>query len=228
MRLEFARLWQAAGRRRTLLVNIERRRGRPFLERGDRIRIAQKPDVVFWIVGRSEGITHLGPAQYTNDVDYAVRSTFGARPRVFAIGRHKPAVNDDDAATGKASWRKYPVARSFDVGTQRRPGRVHKGLFSIEKFGRKCDSTKFLPIFSKLLPTGTRREIFWRTGKPGIDRRNEVFLPDLSVELPHAKPDQNHETSKRHERRIQDAAFPLAASLAHISPRRSRRPSAAL
>src|SRR5262249_14496874 len=158
----------------------------------------------------------LGPAQHANNIDYAVRSAFGARPRVFAIGRHKPGVNGDDAATGRASRRKYPVARSFGSRTQRGPGAVHKRLFSIATVGRTCDYTKRLPVFSKLLPTGTRREIFWRTGKPGIDRRNEIFLPDLPVELPDAKPDQNYETSKRHERRIQDAAFPLAASLAHI------------
>src|SRR5262245_27445704 len=227
MRLEFARLWQAAGRRRSLLVNIKRRRGRPFLERSDRIRIAKKPDVVFWVVGRSEGITHLGPAQYTNDVDYAVRSAFGARPWVFAIGGHKSAIDEDDAAPGKASRRKDPVARSFEVGTQRRPGRVHKRLLSIEEFGWKCDATKFLSVFTKLLPTGTRRQIFRRAAEPGIKRRNEIFLPGLSVELPDAESYQNHNASERHERRIQDTAFPLAASLAHVSPRRSRRPYAA-
>src|SRR5262249_9833841 len=153
-------------------------------ECGNRIWIAQKPHIVFGIVGRSEGIADLGPAQHTNDIDYAMRCAFGARSRIFAIDRHKPAIDENDAATGKTSRRKYPVTRPFDIGAQWRSSRIHKRFLAIEEFGWKCDSTKFVSVFSKLLPTGTRREIFWRAGKPGIDRRYDIFLPGLSVELP--------------------------------------------
>src|ERR1044071_5980130 len=90
------------------------------------------------------------------------------------------------------------------------------------------NAAEFLLVFTKLRPTRTRREIFGRTTQPGIERGDEVFLPDLSVELPDAEPDQNHEAGQRHERCIEDAAFTLAARLASASPRRSRPPSPAL
>src|SRR5262245_38030045 len=119
MRLQPAWLRPAAGGDRSFLVDIERRRGRPLLERRDRIGVAQKPDIVLWIIRRSKGTACLRPADDANDIDNATRSTVGARGRILAIGRHKSAIDENDAAAGKPGGSKHPVTRAFDVGTQR-------------------------------------------------------------------------------------------------------------
>ena len=51
---ELARLRQAARRHRRFLIDVERRGGQPSFRRGDRIGIAQVPDIVLGIVGRRE------------------------------------------------------------------------------------------------------------------------------------------------------------------------------
>src|SRR5215510_2050452 len=160
MRFQLAWFRPATGRSRLFLVNIERRRGRPFLERGDGIGITQEPDVVLWIIRRSEGAACLRPTHDADDIDDATGSTLDTRGRILVIGWHKAAIDQDDAATSKPSWRKHPIPRPFHVGTQRRTGRIHKCFLAIEEFGWESYPTKFFAVLSQSRPAGTRRQIF--------------------------------------------------------------------
>src|SRR5438552_19011440 len=122
MYFELARLRPSAGGRWLFLVNIEWRRRRPFLERGNRIRIAQIPDVFLWIIRRSKGAACLRPSHDPDYINDAVGCTLGTCDRVLAIVRHKAAIDENDAASGESGRGEHPVAWTLDVGTQRRSG----------------------------------------------------------------------------------------------------------
>src|SRR5262245_29802596 len=228
MRVQLASFWPATGRHRSFLIDIERCRSRPRLGRSDRIGVAQEPDIVLWIVRRRKGTASLRPAHDANDIDNAMRSTLSARGRILAIGRHETAIDKDDAATGKPGRSKYPIARALHIGTQRRPDGIDKRFFTIEEFGRESHATKFFSILTELRPAGARRQIFRSAAQPRINRRDQIFLPDLAIELPDAEPDQKRDAGQGHECRIEYGRFPLAPRLAHVSLRPAWRPSAAL
>src|SRR5262245_11889498 len=116
MRFQLAWFRPATGRSRLFLVNIERRRGRPFLERGDGIAITQEPDVVLWIIRRSEGAAYLRPTHDADNIDDATGSTLDTRGRILVIGRYKAAIDQDDAATGKPSWRNHTLHPHMHIG----------------------------------------------------------------------------------------------------------------
>src|SRR5512136_1601507 len=186
MHFELARFWPAAGRRRLFLINVERRRGHPFFECRDRIRITQVPDILFWIVRWREGIAHLRPSDDADQVDGATRRALGTRGRVLTIDRHESSIDKNDATTGKPRRREHPIAWPFHVRPQWGAGCVNQRLLAIEKLGWKGHAAEFFAILTEPRPAGARRQICWGTAEPRIERRDQIFFPDLAIELPDA------------------------------------------
>ena len=219
---ELAGLRQAARRRRRLLLDIKRRVGVPFLRRGDRRRIAQVPDIVLRLGLRREQARRLRPAHDADDVDDALRRALRAGRGILAVGRHEAAVDDDDAAAGKPRRREHPVAGALHVGPEGGTGGVDQRLLPGEELGGECDAGVFVRG-RELRPACRRRQRLRRAVEPRGHGRDQVFLPDLAVELPDAEADQDGDAGEREHRRFDHAAAPAA----HSSPRCTRRPSCA-
>src|SRR6185312_2760289 len=165
---EFSRFWPATGRHGRFLVNEKRRNRSPFLSDGDRIGIAQIPNVASWIIIGRECTALFGPSKDTDNVQGALRCTFRTRSRILSVDRNKPSVDDDDAASGKPRRRKHPVTRALHIWTQRRTGRVDQGFLALNELCRKFYSAELLIVLAQRRPIRARRQITGRARKPRI------------------------------------------------------------
>ena len=205
--LDLGRQRQRARRHRRFLVDIERRGGGPFLFRSDRLDVAQIPDIGLGIVGRRKHPARLRPSHDADDVDGAAHIAFPACRRILLVERNEAAIDQHDAAAGKLRRRKYPIARTFDVGTKRRAGGVDQRLLPIDEFSRKRHARKFIALLRLLRPTGARRQVGGRARNARRYRGDQIFFPDLAIELPDTKADQNRGERDGQNRRREYAAL---------------------
>src|SRR5262249_26921809 len=228
MDFELPRFRPAAGRSRFFLINVERRRRRPFFGIGDRFLVTQVPDIFFRIVSRCNRISLFRPAHDADDIDDTLRRTFRAHGRVLVIVRHKAAIDEDNAAARKTGGCKYPVPGTLYIGTQWRTRGVNECFLPVEKLSRKKYTAKLFAVLTKPCPAGAWRKFFGGAREPRIQRRNQIFLPCPPIKLPDAKPSQNDHADERKHRRVKHSAPALASRPSHTSPLFCRRPSAAL
>src|SRR6185437_15250566 len=112
------------------------------------------------------------------------------------------------------------------IGTERGARRINQRLLADEIIGSECDAAVFVLRCVKLRPLYARRQAFRRRRQACRYCRNQVFLPDLAVELPLAEPEQDRDANNGKDGRHDNAAPPFGN--VHSSPRYSTRPSAAL
>ena len=107
-----------------------------------------------------------------------------AARRILAVERHEAAVDDDDAAAGKPRRREHPIAGPRHVGAEGGAGGIDQRLLPGQEFGREADARELLALLQQMRPAVARRQIGGRARKPRRHGRNQIFLPDLAVELP--------------------------------------------
>ena len=187
MRLKLARFRPAARGNRFLLVNIERGGARPFLECRNRIQITQKPDIVF---GSSAGVKdpRVSGQRRTPTTSMMPRGLPSARvPGSLRSAGTKPRLTRMMLPPASRAGAKTNT-RPFHIGPQGKTGGIHKRFLAIEELGRENNAAKFCAILPQREPARARWQIFGRAGKPGIDRCDQIFFPDLAVELPDPNP----------------------------------------
>ena len=137
---------------------------------------------------------------------------------LLAIGRHKPAIDENDAAAGKPSRREYPVARTFDIGPQRRPGGIDQRL--LVRRGIQPEKQRGgIPLrLAKLRPTRTRRQIFGRAPSRVLSVVIRFSFQTFRSSCQTPRPIRITTPAKRHQRRIERRCSRLRRGLLTSRP----------
>src|SRR5215218_1466778 len=185
---------QAAGRRRSLLLDVEWRGIKRFSPRY-RAGIASIEQVAGRLVGRREPAARLRPAEHTGDLD-ALRLTVWPRSGIAPGFRHKSSIDQHDLAAD-LSRREYPEADAGYIVSEGRFRCLHKRFLVVTEIRPKfhppvlrSDRAQFGPLFRI-------RQADGRSSEPVIDRGDQRFLPAFAFQLPRAESDQHGQGHER-------------------------------
>src|SRR5262249_40603910 len=154
----------------------------------DRNRITHEPDVLLRIVVRREPRARVGPAQRADDVERARNLPDRAGRDVPALERHETAIDRHRPVTGLRR-REHPIAGPADLWPQGRAAGVDERFLFVTERAGNTHVAKLPFAAAELRPIGSARQIDRGRREPAADRVDQIFLPDLALELPDAEPD---------------------------------------